>query len=103
MPAHADVLRVLRAEGEVPVVVALTEPAGYGDQGVDMDRIRAEIARTQADVLASLDTTDYRSRTLFASIPAMAGVVLSERGLEQLLANPHVERVDVDPEGTGTR
>lgn len=101
--AQADVLNTLRDQGEVPVIVALAEPAGYGDQGVDMDRIRADIARMQAEVLASLDSADYRSRNLFASIPAMAGVIRSERGLRRLLASPHVERIDVDAEGTGAR
>lgn len=101
--AQDDVLGTLRAEGEVPVMVALVEPAGYGEQGADMDRIRAEITRMQADVLASLDSTDYRSGTLFASIPAMAGILLSERGLQRLLASPHVEGVDIDSGGTGTR
>lgn len=99
----SDVLAMLRARGEAPVMIALTEPAGYADATADAAWIRSEIARLQAEVVAALDSADYRERHRFVAIPAMSGVVRSERGLEVLLSHPHVRRVDLDPGGTGTR
>jgi hypothetical protein len=100
--AAPEVLAALRATGEAPVVVALVEPSGYPDPGADRQRIRAEIARMQEEVLQSLDPAEYRDRHRFESVPAMAGTLLSERALRTLLSHPHVRRVDLDPGGTGT-
>lgn len=103
MRAHPDVLAVLRAQGEVAVMIALVPPAQYGDPAADVERVRVEIAAMQADVLASLDSADYRNRQRFVSVPALAGTLLSERGLRLLLAHRFVRRVDPDPGGGGTR
>ena len=99
---QADLLAELRAHRPVAVMIALVEPSGYGDPTI-APRWRAEIARLQAEVVASLDTADYRHGQSFASIPAMSGVIRSERGLQSLLAHPHVRRVDPDEGGTGAR
>jgi hypothetical protein len=79
IPTAPEVLTELRATGEAPVVVALKEPPGYADPDADRQRILAEIARMQAEVLRSLHPTEYRDRHRFASVPAMAGTLLSER------------------------
>jgi hypothetical protein len=101
--SSADILALIRARGEAAIMIALVEPAGYGRADTDVARIRADIARMQAEVLAALDTADYRDRLRYAAIPAMAGTVRTERGLSVLLAHPHVRRVDLDTGGTGTR
>jgi hypothetical protein len=97
-----DVRSALRTHGEAHVVVALVSPLGYDDPLADRNRVRAEIARLQQEVLASLDPRDYRSRHLLESVPAMSGTLLSERGLSTLLSHPHVRRVDLDAQGGGT-
>jgi alkylation response protein AidB-like acyl-CoA dehydrogenase len=96
-----EVLTMIRARGEAAVMIALTPPPGFGDPAVDQEQIRADIARMQAEVLAALDTVDFRARQPFASIPAMAGTLRTEQGLRTLLAHPHVRRVDLDPAGGG--
>jgi hypothetical protein len=98
---RSDVLTMIRERGEAPVMIALIAPAGFGDPAADADQVRAGIARMQAEVLAALDSSDFRDRQRFASIPAMAGTLRSERGLRTLLAHPLVRRVDIDPAGTG--
>jgi hypothetical protein len=98
-----DVLTMIRAHGEAAVMIALTEPPGFGDPAADPERIRAHIARMQAEVLAALDTVDFRARHTFSSIPAMAGTLRTEQGLQTLLAHRHVRRVDLDPAGGGAQ
>lgn len=97
-----DVVDTLRAGREAHVVVALALPAGADAPGVDPALLRAEIARVQADVLARLSPDDYRSRQLFAAVPAMSGTVRTRAGLTALLTHPSVRRVDLDPGGTGS-
>lgn len=97
-----EIRRALRMHGEAQVVVALVTPPGYDDPHADRNRLRAEIARMQREVLASLEPGDYRSRHLFESVPAMAGTLLSERGLTALLSHSHVRRVDLDAQGGAT-
>ena len=62
---------------------------------------RRPIARAQDEVLAHLGAEDYRSNQPFGAVPAMAGTVLTERGLGRVLAHTRVRRVDVDAAGRG--
>lgn len=82
-------------------MVSLVEPPGYGDPARS-EEVRAAIARMQAEVLATLDSADFRPVVQYASIPALAGVLRSVQGLERLLAHPHVRDVALDLEGRGT-
>lgn len=97
--AGPEVLRTLRAGRDAHVVVALVHAAPRAGDAASAQRA---IARLQAEVLAQLPPEDYRSTQLFAAVPAMAGTVLTERGLQRILAHPHVRRVDVDPGGSGS-
>jgi hypothetical protein len=96
-----DVIAAIRENGEAAVMIALVEPAGYSDPA-QAAQARAEIARMQTAVRAVLDTVDYRHGQSFAAIPAMSGVIRTERGLRMLLAHPFVRRVDRDAGGAGT-
>lgn len=98
---HREITVALRERGEAPVMIALhapTEPAGPANA----ERTRAAIARLQDEVLAAMDTADFRLRVRFGSVPALSGVVRSERGLRLLLSHPHVRAVSLDTGGTGT-
>lgn len=95
-----DVLGALRAHGQAHVVVALATSAQPRDAAGGASA-RAAIARVQAELLSQLGPEDYRSTQLYAAVPAMAGTVLSERGLRRILAHPHVRGVDLDPGGGG--
>lgn len=101
LPQDAVAARI-RAAGEAPVLVALVPPPGFGDAATDAELVRAAIAQAQAEVIATLDTVDFRERQRFTSIPAFAGTVRTERGLRVLLSHPAVRRVDLDLAGGGT-
>jgi hypothetical protein len=96
----AEVMDVLRADGRADVMVALKLPPGF-EAEPGSERLRAEIARLQDDVLASMDDGDFRVRQRFKAIPALAGTVLTERGLRRLSSHPGVVRVDMDAGGGG--
>lgn len=98
--SQQSILGALEARGEVAVVVALVDPPGFGDptQG---DSIRAAIARMQDAVVASVDSTDFTETKRFAAVPALAGILRSERGLRRLLALPQVRDVALDTGGGG--
>lgn len=102
LSGQADVLRAIRDHGGAAVMIALVHPPGFGDPAADGDEIRREIARMQEDVLAALDSADFRLRQRFTSIPAMAGTLRTEQGLRVLSAHPFVKSVDIDPSGGGT-
>ncbi len=95
-----EILAAIRTHGEAAVVVALVEPDGFEDPNQET-RVRAEIARMQKEVLADIDITDFRSRVLFVSVPAIAGTVRSEQGLRALLGHRLILRVSLDSGGTG--
>lgn len=99
----SDVLSTLRARGSVPVAIALVEPAGYGSPQADTSRLRAEIARLQQQVLSRLDERDFRLGSRFQNVPAISGTLLTEQGLEVLVADSTVRRIDVDVGGGGSR
>ena len=96
-----DVITTLRGQGEANVMVSLVEPKGI-DATIDPARWQAEIARLQQSVLSQLAAEDFQSRTLFTSVPAIAGTLRTERGLATLTAHPNVRRVDLDAGGGGT-
>jgi hypothetical protein len=97
-----EIVAAIRTRGEAAVVVALFEPDGFEDPTQET-RVRTEIARMQKEVLADIDTTDFRPRVLFVSVPAIAGTVRSERGLRALLGHRLILRVSLDSGGTGSQ
>jgi hypothetical protein len=97
----AGVTDSLRASGSVRVAIALVPPASTSQQGADPQQVRADIARLQAQVLERLDPADYHNRIQYANIPALAGTILTFHGLEVMMADPRVRRIDVDAAGGG--
>ncbi len=95
-----DVLAAVREHGKAAVIIALVTPAGAGDPA-NAQATRAEIARMQEDVIAAVDPTDFRVGTRYTSVPALAGVLFSERGLRRVRAHPFVLGVTLDTGGTG--
>lgn len=93
--------QALQARGEVAVLVALVEPPGFSDPGQAASS-RAAIARMQNEVVAALDTTDFRETKRFAALPALAGILKTERGLRILMALPQVRQVSLDTGGSGS-
>ena len=96
-----DVVTTLRAKGEAAVMISLVEPAGI-NAAAEPARWQAEIARLQQSVLSQLAPQHLETRTLFASVPAIAGTLRTERGLAILSSHPNVRRVDLDVGGGGT-
>jgi hypothetical protein len=92
-PAVAD---RLNAEGEARVTVSLLVAPGAETEP-------AAIRRAGDAVLAALDTADFRVTHRFERVPAIGGVLRTERGLRLLLDHPKVRRVDLEVGGTGTR
>lgn len=60
-----------------------------------------EITTMQTRVLLQLVDDGYSSLRTYSSIPAMAGVVRSNKALDQLALNPNVRKVDLDVGGSG--
>jgi hypothetical protein len=96
------VAQTLGTDGQIDVFVSLVPPAGYGEPGADLEAMKHEIARSQDEVLAALDPADYRNRIRYETIPALAGTVLTRKGLETLEAHPEVVSVAVDEGGSGS-
>jgi hypothetical protein len=90
------VLERLRSAGEPRVMVSLVL-----DPGADNEP--AAIERARDAVLAALDTADFRVTHRFERVPAIGGVLRTERGLRILLGHPMVRRVDLDIGVEGTR
>ena len=101
-PARAQsvgdgVLEALEAEGRVRVLVALKPlPEGVQTRAVR----RASLEARQSAVLARLAPDDFEVAHRYETLPAVAGTV-SGPGLERLLADPDVARVDLDAPGSG--
>jgi hypothetical protein len=93
-----EVLRAIHAYGAAPVLVILRTSLG-NDEEANEEALRAEIARVQDQVLASVDLADFRLRHRFTTVPALSGTVLSERGLRALSTHPLVDRLDLEEGG----
>jgi subtilisin family serine protease len=92
----------LAARGHADVVIALTVPAASRARSIDMTALRSEVARTQADVLATLDRSGYAGRHAYSAVPALAGRLKSAAALAALARHPSVARIDLDVGGTGS-
>jgi subtilisin family serine protease len=90
--AGAEVYRALRDAQTARVVVAFREPRA---EARSMLLRATEVADTRRDILSRLAPGDFALRTQLVAIPAFGGDV-TQRGLEALLADPEVLRVDLD-------
>ena len=90
--AGAAVRDALDRAGWVRVVVSLREPSAPFS---DLTARRTEIADTRRAVLARLGPDEFRLEAQWDTASAVAGLV-SAPGVEALLADPEVRRVDVD-------
>jgi len=97
-----EVIAALQSDGEANVVIALVKPPALRAAQIDLLALNSEIASLQGQVLSVLDTSEYRERYQYQSIPALAGR-LTETGLAKLIANPNVVRIDLDIGGSGSR
>lgn len=95
-----DVLAALREHGKAAVMIALVTPPGAGDPA-NAQATRAAIARMQDDLIAAVDSSDFRVGARYTSVPVLAGVLFSERGLRRVRAHPFVSGVTLDTGGTG--
>ena len=95
-----DVLAALREHGKAAVMIALVTPAGAGDPA-NAQATRAAIAQMQDDLIAAVDSSDFRVGARYTSVPALAGVLFSERGLRRVRAHPFVLGVTLDTGGSG--
>lgn len=100
MVVEPAVVEALRAQGRVDVVIALSAEGSAAGDVVD-DAAPNAIARWQDEVLSDLAPADFQLRHRYGSVPALAGTVLSDRGLAALRAHPRVARVGLDPGGSG--
>lgn len=94
------VLEAVRAGG-AQVVIALAEPAVFSAAPTALPQVRAAVAAVQDSVLGAMKAADYQPRLRYQAVPALAGTVLTEAGLNQLAAHPSVIRIDLDAGGTG--
>lgn len=97
----ADVVAAAREGSPTPVIISLTPPDGYGEEGADLAAVQAAIARVQEEVLAELDSSVYENRIRFDAVPALAGTILSPRALVVLERHPQVVAVSLDLGGVG--
>lgn len=102
------VSEALQEQGSVQIMIALDQSrakgvySGQPGMGIDMAAERSRIAQMQNDVLARLGFNDYEERHNFNSVPAMAGRLKSQAGLEALVHNPNVVKIDIDVGGGGS-
>ena len=75
-----DVIEAIQSEGGANVVIALVKPASLMAARIDLPTLNSEIASLQDQVLSRLDTSEYRGRYWYQSVPALAGRV-TETGL----------------------
>ena len=71
------VAEALERSGEAHVAIALVETFSMRMSRTDLDTLTAEVAAAQEQVLDGLDASEYRVRTNFEAVPAMAGTILS--------------------------
>ena len=87
--------------GGARVVIMLVEPAILSAAPTALPQVRVAVAALQDGVLSGLKAADFALGLRFQAVPALAGIVLTEAGLNQLAAHPSVRRIDLDVGGTG--
>jgi PKD repeat protein len=95
------VFDALETQDRVRVIAVFELPTSRSTlQGLDTPVARAEIKAVGQAILSDLGSDEFELRHRFESINALAGEV-TRNGLQKLLANPSVVRVDLDEGGTG--
>ena len=87
--------------GGARVVVMLVEPAVLSAAPTALPQVRTAVAALQDGLLSGLKPADFALGLRLQAVPALAGTVLTEAGLNQLAAHPSVRRIDLDAGGTG--
>lgn len=95
-----DVIDALQTSDEVEVDIALAPPQALTARPVDLPSVRAAVAAAVDDVLAGLSASDFRLGRRFAAVPVITGAITRD-GLDRLLRNPRVLRIDLPAGGTG--
>lgn len=95
-----DVIEAIQSDGGANVVIALVKPQSIQTPQIDLDTLHEEVNNLQDQVLSTLDTSEYRERYRYQSIPALAGRITAA-GLAKLVADPNVLRIDLDLRGAG--
>lgn len=88
----ADVYSTLRAQETARVIVALRAPSA-----ATLGETTTAVAAMQSGVARDVDPRQFRVTAAYTAIPALVGDVTAA-GLAELLGNPDVVRVDLDPE-----
>lgn len=97
------VSEAVQAGGKTAVVIALVDPLSAQQLAVsNLSTVRAEIAQAQARVLAAVTSADFETKYVYEAVPALAGNILTQAGLNQLAAHPDVRRIDLDVGGQGS-
>jgi subtilisin family serine protease len=89
------VYEALRANGKAQVTVALRAPT---TPATDLAALKAEVAEIRRQVFFDIDSAEFTLTHQFETLSAVAGWV-TRAGLDKLLSDPNVERVDVDVPG----
>ncbi|GEM_PF-865212 len=97
-----EIIQALERGEEVEVVVMLDDTPAMQAQISEPAVIKNEITDIQEDVLANLYPSDYVVRRQYKTIPALAGKITSLAGLQRLVSQTNVVRVDMDIGGTGS-
>lgn len=95
-----EVRQALAQQSAVRVLVTLREPAALREPRLDVAALRAQVASTQAGVLAALPPVDFELIYRYEAVPALAGRVSAD-GLAALARHPDVAEVTLDSQGTG--
>jgi hypothetical protein len=93
-------LEALRVSESVQVVVALGEPSSMKDSDMDTLAWKDRMAAVQEKVLSALDPCDFQLSQRYESIPAFSGRI-TQQGLEKLVKESLVVKIDLDVGGTG--
>ncbi len=100
LAAHGAVVQpavrqALARQPTVRVLITLREPLALRSAQLDVDALRAQVATTQAAVLADLPPPDFDLARRYQAVPALAGQVNAD-GLAALATHPEVVDVALD-------
>lgn len=95
------VAQTVADSGNARVVIALETPQALQSGGRSLGEVREAVTRVQDEVLAGLQERDFLLQRRYETVPALAGTLRTEAGLERLAQQPSVRKVDLDVGGTG--
>ncbi|OZC02064.1 S8 family serine peptidase [Rubricoccus marinus] len=97
----AEIAQAFQARGEARVVIMLESPAVKRVDLTDLAAVKREVDAVQESVLATLGASSYVTHHQYETVPALVLTLTSKKALDQLLAHPHVRKVDLDVGGSG--